>query len=118
MPHVREAAPRQPLVHLPCAAAVRRRHQARQGADFSAIAQIARKELVGEHRRTASGDPTEVRQAARAVTHRGRRDRARLGAPFDARRAPEPAEAAARRRFAAYLAALDQLVRAVDSDPR
>lgn len=41
-----------------------------------------------------------------------------LDAPFDARRAPEPDEAAARLRFAAYLAALDQLVRAVDSDPR
>lgn len=39
-----------------------------------------------------------------------------LDAPFVARRGPAPDEAAARRRFGAYLDALDHLIRAVDAD--
>jgi hypothetical protein len=66
----------------------------------------------------AQPQPADPDALARAVATAYGVDADGLDAPFDARRAPEPAEAAARRRFAAYLAALDQLVRAVDSDPR
>jgi len=60
--------------------------------------------------------PEEAEGLARAVAAAWRVDADGLDGPFAARRDPAPDEATARRRFGAYLDALDQLIRAVDSD--
>lgn len=61
--------------------------------------------------------PEDRRALARAVAAAYGVDAAGLDAPFTAMHAPPPDEATARTRFAAYLAALEHLIRAVDADP-
>ncbi len=62
--------------------------------------------------------PEDGEALAEAVARAYGVDATGLGAPFAARRGAEPDETAARARFAAYLGALDQLIRAVDADAR
>jgi len=60
--------------------------------------------------------PEDPDALARAVAGAYAVDPDGLDAPFASRRGEAPDEATARRRFGAYLAALDQLIRAVDAD--
>ena len=60
--------------------------------------------------------PTNPDELPRAVADAFGVDADGLDAPFAARRGPAPDEISARRRFGAYLDALDQLIRAVDAD--
>lgn len=93
------------------------------GAAGSAQALIARAAggsgSLFRHLLTLRGQayPEAREDLARAVAEAYGIDAAGLDAPFAARQDPGADEATARRRFAAYLAALDQLVHAVDADP-
>jgi hypothetical protein len=60
--------------------------------------------------------PEDRNALARAVAAAYGVDAAGLDAPFTAMHSPAPDEATARLRFAAYLAALEHLIRAVDAD--
>ena len=60
--------------------------------------------------------PEDPDALARAVAAAWGVDAAGLDAPFAARHEAAPDETAARRRFGAYLGALEQLIRAVDAD--
>ncbi len=60
--------------------------------------------------------PEDPDQLPRAVAATWGVDADGLDGPFAARRGPAPDEATARRRFGAYLDALDHLIRAVDAD--